>query len=349
MNDHSGRPHPGTNEASGIKSGFIKPSYSFETSQLPLNEQFDGYRDELPGHIERSDGKGISEKFFVDTKGFSLGDIRAVSSRSDGFSFYRSPQDVKSFDMDDWVVAVRTKGHVDANVDGNAVRFQGSHLELRNTGEPFSAHLSAHESLYFFLPRKTLTGLEGILDHISVSEKSKRLHPLLGHYLMALGARLSYMTPSESLIAAETTRAMIRASVARSPESIAAAQTPILATQFEVARKFIERNLGRPDLTVESVRAALCVSRRQVYKIFENLGGVERYIRSRRLSACLRELQSSEMRWTISQIAERYGFKDVAGFSRQFRAQFGGSPGELREAAGSMPKRSNYTEWLNRQ
>lgn len=351
MIEHSALRPSNTNETPGIDSGFLKPSYTFETSKLPIKEQFDRYRNELPvfGHIERPDGKGASEEFFTDNKGFDLSEIHAVSSRSDGFSFSRSAQNVNSFDMDDWLLAVRAKGHVDADLDGNAVRFQGSRLELRNMGDPFSAHLSANESLYFFLPRETLRGLEGMLDHLSLSEKSQCLHPLLGHYLTALGSRLSRMTLSESLIAAETTQAMIRACVLRSPEAIIAAQAPILATQFEVARKFIESNLERPGLTAESVRAKLCVSRRQVYKIFEGRGGVEGYIRSRRLSACYRELRKSGKRYTISQIAEKYGLTDVASFSRKFRARFGCSPSEAREATGSMPKLTNYTEWLKRQ
>lgn len=331
-------------------SDFLKPLYSFETSQFPINEQFDRYRDKIQalGLIERLDGKGSSDGFFADDKGFALGGIHVLSMKSDSLSFSRSKRSVNTFDVDDWLLAIRTKGCVDADLDGNAVRFQGSHLQLRNMGEPFSEHFSKNESLNFFLPRRMLAGLEGILDNLSLPQKSQCLHPLLSHYLSALGCRLARMTQAEALIAAETSLTMIRACISRSPDAVVAAETPILATRFEVARKFIESNIERPDLTAERVRAVLCVSRRQMYKVFENRGGVERYIRSRRLNACYQELQGLEKPAAIKQVAEKYGFTNVANFSRQFRAEFGCSPGEVRETEGPVPALTNYTKWLCR-
>lgn len=331
-------------------SDLLKPLYSFETSQFPIDEQFDRYRDKVLslGLIERVDGKRPSDGFYADDKGFALGGIHVLSMKSDSLSFARSTRNVNAFGMDDWLLAVRTKGCVDADQDGNAVRFQGNRLQLRNMGEPFSEHFSINESLNFFLPREMLTGLEGMLDNLSLTQKSQCLHPLLSHYLTALGSRLSRMTPAEALIAAETSLAMIRACISRSPDAVVAAETPILATRFEVARKFIESNLERPDLTAESVRAMLCVSRRQMYKVFENRGGVERYIRSRRLNACYQELQALERPAAIRQVAEKHGFTNIANFSRQFRAEFGCSPSEVRETAGPIPAQTNYTKWLCR-
>jgi len=350
MIDHSDPAPSNANEDPGNDFGFLKPLYHFETSQFPVNEQFDRYRDKIHalGLIERSDGKGSSDVFFADDKGFALGGIHVLSMKSDSLSFARSARNVNAFGMDDWLLAVRVKGCVDADLDGHTIRFQGSRLQLRNMGEPFSEHFSNNESLNFFLPRKMLTGLEGILDNLSLTQKSQCLHPLLSHYLTALGSRLPRMTPAEALIAAETSLTMIRACISRSPDAVVAAETPILATRFEVARKFIESNLERPDLTAESVRTMLCVSRRQMYKVFEIRGGVERYIRARRLNACYKELQELEKPAAIRQVAEKYGFTNVANFGRQFRAEFGCSPGEVRETAGPVPALTSYTKWLCR-
>lgn len=99
------------------------------------------------------------------------------------------------------------------------------------------------------------------------------------------------------------------------------------------ARRHIEENLHRKDLTPARLTRDLHISRSQLYRQFGASGGVEGYIRRRRLRRCLLTLcdpRHSERR--IGDIAYEMGFTDEAHFSRLFRHAFGLSPRGARTA-----------------
>ncbi|MFW8583999.1 helix-turn-helix domain-containing protein [Rhizobium beringeri] len=99
-------------------------------------------------------------------------------------------------------------------------------------------------------------------------------------------------------------------------------------------RRHIEENLHRNDLTPSRLTHDLHVSRSQLYRQFATSGGVEAYIRRRRLRRCLLTLCDSRYAdRRIGDIAYEMGFADEAHFSRLFRRAFGLSPRGARSAA----------------
>jgi transcriptional regulator GlxA family with amidase domain len=95
------------------------------------------------------------------------------------------------------------------------------------------------------------------------------------------------------------------------------------------------RNLEDPQLSVERLAEALCVSRRCLYMIFHRSGTTPAdFIRNIRLDCCKAALADRAQRdRTLTQIAMQYGFADSAHFSRAFRSQFGICPSEWRSKA----------------
>nr|WP_197973113.1 helix-turn-helix domain-containing protein [Streptomyces gossypiisoli] len=99
-------------------------------------------------------------------------------------------------------------------------------------------------------------------------------------------------------------------------------------------RAFIGRHLEDPDLTPKSIAHAHHISVRYLHKLFEREDTtVSRWIQSRRLEACLRDLGRRENTGlTVAAVAHRWGFTSAAHFSRVFRAAYGMSPSEWRDA-----------------
>src|SRR3546814_14949123 len=90
----------------------------------------------------------------------------------------------------------------------------------------------------------------------------------------------------------------------------------------------------RETLTPDTIVSELLVSRSQLYRQFERLGGVQHYVRQRRLRQCLLALCNPLYAGQrIADIAYERGFSDEAHFSRLFRADFGISPRAARQAA----------------
>lgn len=99
-------------------------------------------------------------------------------------------------------------------------------------------------------------------------------------------------------------------------------------------RRHIEDNLHHRDLTTARLARELGVSRSQLFRQFEMTGGVETYIRRRRLRRSLFALcdpRHADRR--IGDIAFDMGFADEAHFSRLFRQAFGLSPRAARDQA----------------
>ena len=75
------------------------------------------------------------------------------------------------------------------------------------------------------------------------------------------------------------------------------------------------------------------MSRSNLYRLFEDTGGVARYIRRERLLEARAVLTDPASTQSISLIANDLCFADASSFSRTFKREFGHSPGELRSAA----------------
>ncbi len=94
--------------------------------------------------------------------------------------------------------------------------------------------------------------------------------------------------------------------------------------------RFIDNNLDNPELGATDVCVAFGMSRATIYRDFEPLGGIARYITRRRLEEAMRDLaRSQSSRGLIKRVSARWGFYDPSHFNRLFRAQFGFSPSEF--------------------
>ena len=75
------------------------------------------------------------------------------------------------------------------------------------------------------------------------------------------------------------------------------------------------------------------MSRSNLYRLFEDTGGIARYIQHQRLLEARAILAESASSQTVSMIAEDLCFADASGFSRAFKREFGYTPREARYSA----------------
>lgn len=104
------------------------------------------------------------------------------------------------------------------------------------------------------------------------------------------------------------------------------------AQQRDRIKQHVAARLGHPDLSVDSIAAALNCSRRQLYNAFaEEPDGVAGYILNRRLQACRASFDDrAQGHRSITDIALGFGFSNMAHFSRVFRAHLGLAPSDYR-------------------
>lgn len=109
-------------------------------------------------------------------------------------------------------------------------------------------------------------------------------------------------------------------------------------TAEERIRSYIRRNLTDPQLSVDTIAAAMKCSRRYVHKLFEGQETVTQFIWSQRLDRCRTRLLDAEAKVpTLTELAFENGFRSSAHFSRAFRAKYGVTPSALRARIEAGP------------
>ena len=100
-------------------------------------------------------------------------------------------------------------------------------------------------------------------------------------------------------------------------------------TRKEAVRAYIEDHLHNPELGGDQLCRVFAMSRRTIYRMFADEGGVARYLTERRLARAFDELNAaSPSRGLIYDVAERHGFVDQNHFSRLFRKRFHIAPSD---------------------
>jgi AraC-like DNA-binding protein len=94
---------------------------------------------------------------------------------------------------------------------------------------------------------------------------------------------------------------------------------------------YITEHLADPGLGPDAIARAHFVSTRQLHRLFAQQGTtVTQRIRTHRLERCRRELADPRCATSITGISRRWGFGDLATFSRAFRAAYGSTPSAYR-------------------
>ncbi|MFG2301793.1 helix-turn-helix domain-containing protein [Actinacidiphila glaucinigra] len=117
-------------------------------------------------------------------------------------------------------------------------------------------------------------------------------------------------------------------------EGSAGEQAAVEQALLQRLRAYIRAHLDEPTLAPATVAAAHHISVRYLYQLFQDEPmTVGRWIKRLRLEACRRDLLRPELAGqTVAAIAHRWGFASHAHFSRAFRAVYGLSPAQWRQA-----------------
>lgn len=151
---------------------------------------------------------------------------------------------------------------------------------------------------------------------------------IFSDYLLSLGENLARATQDEAPALARATIALLGSLTVGNDVVSSAARNATLHS----ACRYIDAHLADPDLGVTGICRYLRCSRATLYRLFNAQGGVQEFIRRRRLVACFKAISSpAQAHRRIYDIALDYGFTSPSHFSHLFRSHFGVSPREARD------------------
>ncbi|TYL75888.1 helix-turn-helix transcriptional regulator [Bradyrhizobium cytisi] len=324
-------PVPLPREPRDVRDRAPAPPRLFSTRPYPAPEQFDVWKTRMASLLEvaPSDGHDPARGFEVEYLTCNMADVVFTSGRFAAQTFARvsvpSPVDIW------WLFRVRS-GEAWFETGERQIHAGPGAMFIISLDDDFRGRISDYEGLVIGMRRDAFERVTEQLDSVCNTILSGNLIELLADYLDRLEMRVIQLSSDELRQAGRATANMIAACIELSGTRQEQGRGAIESILFERAREYIEAHLGEFDLTPNRVAEQLRVSRSNLYRAFESVGGVAGYIMRRRLRAAHAELVASADK-RVQEIAYRHGFKQASDFTRAFRREFGVSPRVARERA----------------
>ncbi|MFE0759291.1 helix-turn-helix domain-containing protein [Inquilinus sp. NPDC058860] len=309
------------------------PQALYSTRGLPRTSQVEAvlaYDNEfariVPSEADPASGFDIEDRLVA------LGSMIVGTRRIAASSYVRSAAEIRRNPIDHFCFFVCRYGKVSASQN-----IQSGNVIIHDHGQPYEASYTDCEESAVVLPREIMGKVSVLAEALNARSIPGPLPGLLADHIHSLANRMSEFTLADAPHVIAATQAMIAACLAPTRDALIAARAPVAEALIQRVKRHVEEHLHDPSLSVDQICRIIGISRRQVYRLFEPCGGVERYIKRRRLAyAHARLADPGEVR-RVKEIGYDLGFSSAAEFSRSFRQAFGYSPREVREAIVTKP------------
>jgi AraC-like DNA-binding protein len=236
-------------------------------------------------------------------------------------------------------IGMVTRGGGALEQDGRRTVLAAGDFAIYETGRPFSWSLNRSWELDVFTWPRAAIGLTAAESAAVTAVRLPGRHGLtgiVGDLLRGLLSAPPALSPTGAVRVADQVGELVATLAIEHAEPSAPADAPQRALLQEVCAH-IDARLDDPDLAPDAIAAAHFVSTRQLHRLFAATGEtVTRRIRRLRLERCRHELADRRRAGdSVTDIARRWGFADLAGFSRAFRAAYGCSPSDYRARLGA--------------
>lgn len=273
--------------------------------------------------------------FFNHAMTFRLGASVITRSHMAAQRYARRPIDIRRDDCDGLLIPVTLAGVQRGDTPQRAVATKRGEMALIDLTLPEEHESSASHTVLLAVPRAQAdrAGIDvRALHGVCVPAPATRM---FRRHLVEMCRLATQLTQTQAETLEMTTIDLLTVALAMHGTGCALTPRSIETAQGIAVRDLIARDLSSADLGVAKLMGAIGISRTALYRLFEEDGGVQAYIRQQRLARVRSDLATADPRARIADIAARWGFDDPAYFSRIFRQRFGMSPREYREGGGS--------------
>ena len=311
----------------------LRPAHVFSTASVAPAHQFDAWQAQCGPVLDLIAPPGHASGYRAHCTAWRLGPFALTSVSAAAARYRRRQAQIRRDAIDHWVIRMARSGTQRLWTEGGLAVLQPGLPHILSLGSTFEGERSDLEWISLIVPRDLYPSLAPTIDRSLHLPLEGSLGLLLGRYLEMIEAQLSDMTAAELPRLVAATRAMVAACIAPLP-AVREAAAPLLDhTRLERVRQAIRQNLRSPTLTPKRICRLVGMSRSQLYRLFEPMGGVARYIQAERLREAHRALANPDNLRDIHEVAEDLGFFDASAFSRIFRREYGCTPSVVRSAA----------------
>ena len=316
-------------------------SQHFDSSEMDAQASFQGWQQVVAPVFDVSPANPAG-RFSAKYDTYHLGDILIGIGSFDATNFLRDRQKALSDGIDHVMVQVYTAGGYTGMLDDRPITVRRGDLVTLDMARETRTTSVASVNITVMIPRDLLKVRDVPHGHMSQGPRGAILGGLMVDHLVSLRDRLPQMHRSIGAAVASATLALYHAALEPIEEMGDLSPVPFRDTQFQRARRIIERRLSDNALGAETLASEMGLSRASLYRLFEPYQGITNFILDRRLAFARKALGDHEDTRQIGIIASACGFSDPSHFSRVFRRRFGMTPAEFRKQGRTAP--SNFDQ-----
>ncbi|GAA3045355.1 helix-turn-helix domain-containing protein [Pseudonocardia yunnanensis] len=264
-----------------------------------------------------------------------LDDLSIARFTSTPVSAYRTPRHIDRAPRDEYIVALHISGAARFAQDGRRTVLRPGDIAVLDSDRPYAFEL----------------GGPGPFEHVAIRVPRGRLTAGRPLPVGIAGARLAatsdagrLLSPYFRTLTAPDWKATVLTSrfldsglslLAAVLEESASGTAPRLSELCRLQRE-ARRRLADPDLSPATVAAAGHMSVRQLHRLFAEDGTTfGTWLRNERLRHCYVDLTDPALlHLPVADIAQRWGYRSPAHFSRAFSDRYGTTPRDVRRRAG---------------
>ena len=268
-----------------------------------------------------------------------LGSLDFTHLRSNAQRVRRTENQIRKGGEDCYLVQVQREGKGVVCQDGRMAVVNPGDFVLYDSTRPYELIFDNGEHDVFVM-RLTRTQLEGHVSNLEeLTATTVGSNDAAGHLLLTMVETLvrdiDKLQPSSAVGVSEAITSIIAAGLRGLPDANVRKPSNLQAYHIARIKAYVQDNLRDPELSIQSVAAALRMSPDHLSRLFRSEPvPLSRMIWKMRLDGCRRALGDPRLaECGVSHIAFSWGFNNAAHFSRSFRDEFGVSPREWRDAA----------------
>ena len=263
-----------------------------------------------------------------------IGEINVIESRCDPCTGYRTDRHAALIDEPTVVLLSYLEGgeHIEFGGECYTVAAGDTFVWDSSKATKFEVYQSLHKVALAMparlLSHNVLAALDRVPRKFGASSGSRQL---LGNLIGAVADEEF----DNAEVEADTILDAVNAFVMGALPMEVAPEKGLQAQQRQEIKRYIERHLSDPSLSIERIALEQRVSKRYLHWLFRDEPmTLNELIIFKRLGRCRDDLRNPESEHLhISQIAYYWGFANTSHFSKRYRACFGESPTETRQTA----------------
>jgi AraC-like DNA-binding protein len=306
---------------------------SFATQPLRPRDQFEAWREWHQPVLDFLPKQSARYGFPAEVHLWKLGGLALSRASAPPVRVARTKSNLKRDPIDHWVISYCVRGAHFTSTAETALEIPAKVPFLCSLGQELLHERTHIDRVSFLMTRDAFRDIVPLLDAACGSVLDTPLGHLLGDYMIALERYLPAVTEADFPRLTNAVGAMVAAAVAPSTERMAVAKRQVDFGRKERVRQAVRRHLRTPTLGPKNLSRLVGMSRSNLYRLFEDIGGVARYIQRERLLEAHAILSDPATTQSISAIAEDLCFADASSFSRTFKREFGHNPSDVRSAA----------------